>query len=64
MRDIFGKIKKSNFQRYKVCMNRSSDGKVMAPGSWVVRAIFLCFSGEDSGQTGDATGEPRVASHS
>ena len=32
----------------------------MAPGSWGVGAVFTCFSGEDSGQTGDATGEPRV----
>ena len=24
----------------------------------------MCFSGEDSGQTGDATGEPRVARRS
>ena len=33
----------------------------MAPGSRGVGAVFACFSGEDSGQTGDATGEPRVA---
>uniref|UniRef100_A0A2N9I241 Aminotransferase-like plant mobile domain-containing protein n=1 Tax=Fagus sylvatica TaxID=28930 RepID=A0A2N9I241_FAGSY len=32
----------------------------MAPGSQGVGAVFACFSGEDSGQTGDATGEPRV----
>uniref|UniRef100_A0A2N9FXL0 Uncharacterized protein n=1 Tax=Fagus sylvatica TaxID=28930 RepID=A0A2N9FXL0_FAGSY len=32
----------------------------MAPGSRGVGAVFVCFSGEDSGQTGDATGEPRV----
>jgi hypothetical protein len=32
----------------------------MAPGSRGVRAIFVCFSGEDSGQTGDAIGKPRV----
>ena len=32
----------------------------MASGSWGARAVFVCFSGEDSGQTGDATGEPRV----
>ena len=36
----------------------------MAPGSWGARAVFVCFSGEDFGQTGDATGEPRVARHS
>ena len=41
-------------------MNRSSDERVMAPGSWCVGAIFARFSGEDSDQTGDATGEPRV----
>jgi hypothetical protein len=33
----------------------------MAPGSQGVGAVFVCFSGEDSGQTGDVTGEPRVA---
>uniref|UniRef100_A0A2N9H3T0 Uncharacterized protein n=1 Tax=Fagus sylvatica TaxID=28930 RepID=A0A2N9H3T0_FAGSY len=33
----------------------------MAPGSRGAEAIFLRFSGEDSGQTGEATGEPRVA---
>jgi hypothetical protein len=32
----------------------------MAPGSRGVGAVFACFSGEDSGQTGDAIGEPRV----
>jgi hypothetical protein len=36
----------------------------MAPGSRGVGAVFVCFSGEDSGQTGDATGEPRVARRS
>ena len=41
-----------------------SDGKVMAPKSRGVRAVFLRFSDEDSSQTGDATGELRVASHS
>ena len=33
----------------------------MAPGSQDVRAVFSRFSGEDSGQTGEATGKPRVA---
>uniref|UniRef100_A0A2N9FBL1 Uncharacterized protein n=1 Tax=Fagus sylvatica TaxID=28930 RepID=A0A2N9FBL1_FAGSY len=33
----------------------------MAPGSRGAGAVFVCFSGEDSDQTGDATGEPRVA---
>ena len=32
----------------------------MAPGSRGAGAVFVCFSGKDSGQTGDATGEPRV----
>uniref|UniRef100_A0A2N9G903 Uncharacterized protein n=1 Tax=Fagus sylvatica TaxID=28930 RepID=A0A2N9G903_FAGSY len=50
----------SSSQRYKVCMNRSSDERVMAPGIRGVGAVFVCFSGEDSGQTGDAIGEPRV----
>jgi hypothetical protein len=33
----------------------------MALGSRGAEAIFVCFSGEDSGQTGEAAGEPRVA---
>uniref|UniRef100_A0A2N9IG64 Aminotransferase-like plant mobile domain-containing protein n=1 Tax=Fagus sylvatica TaxID=28930 RepID=A0A2N9IG64_FAGSY len=32
----------------------------MAPGSRGVGAVFVHFSDEDSGQTGDAIGEPRV----
>ena len=64
MQGTVGKLKKYTFQRYKVYVNRSLDGKFMAPGIWVVRAILSRFSGEDSGQTGDATGEPRVASRS
>ena len=32
----------------------------MAPGSRGAGAVFVCFSGEDSGQTGDAFGKPRV----
>ena len=36
----------------------------MAPGSRGAGAVFVCFSGEDSGQTGDAIGEPRVPSRS
>jgi hypothetical protein len=55
-------IVKSTFQRYKFYANQSLEGKVMAPGSRGVRAIFSRFSGEDSGQTGEATGELRVAS--
>uniref|UniRef100_A0A2N9GVB8 Uncharacterized protein n=1 Tax=Fagus sylvatica TaxID=28930 RepID=A0A2N9GVB8_FAGSY len=33
----------------------------MAPRSRGAGAVFSCFSGEDSGQTGEATSEPRVA---
>jgi hypothetical protein len=36
----------------------------MAPRSRAARAIFACFSGEDFSQTGEATGEPRVARRS
>ena len=60
MQHIFGKIMKSTFQRYKVRANRSSYGRVMAPGSRGVGAVFSRFSGEDFGQMGDANGEPRV----
>uniref|UniRef100_A0A2N9G964 DUF7745 domain-containing protein n=1 Tax=Fagus sylvatica TaxID=28930 RepID=A0A2N9G964_FAGSY len=60
MRHIVGKLSTSSFQRYKVCANRSSDERVMAPGSRGVGAVFVHFSDEDSGQTGDAIGEPRV----
>ena len=60
MQHIVGKLSTSTFQRYKVCTNWSSDERFMAPGSRGARAVFVCFSGEDSGQTGDATGEPRV----
>uniref|UniRef100_A0A2N9G8M1 Uncharacterized protein n=1 Tax=Fagus sylvatica TaxID=28930 RepID=A0A2N9G8M1_FAGSY len=41
-------------------MNRSSDERVMAPGSRGIGAVFVHLSGEDSDQTGDAFGEPRV----
>uniref|UniRef100_A0A2N9HFX7 Reverse transcriptase RNase H-like domain-containing protein n=1 Tax=Fagus sylvatica TaxID=28930 RepID=A0A2N9HFX7_FAGSY len=64
MQHIVGNLSTSTFQRYKVCTNRSSDEGVMAPGSRDAGAVFVCFSGEDSGQTGDATGEPRVARRS
>uniref|UniRef100_A0A2N9G4K6 Uncharacterized protein n=1 Tax=Fagus sylvatica TaxID=28930 RepID=A0A2N9G4K6_FAGSY len=60
MRHIVGKLSTSSFQRYKVCANRSSDEGVMAPGSRGVGAVFVHSSDEDSGQTGDAIGEPRV----
>jgi hypothetical protein len=50
----------SSFRRYKVFMNRSSEERVMAPGSRGVGAVFVHFSGEDSGQTGNAFAEPRV----
>ena len=64
MQHTIGKIAESTFQRYKVRANQSLDGKVMAPRSRGVGVVFSCFSSEDSGQTGDATGEPRVASRS
>uniref|UniRef100_A0A2N9HXV4 Aminotransferase-like plant mobile domain-containing protein n=1 Tax=Fagus sylvatica TaxID=28930 RepID=A0A2N9HXV4_FAGSY len=60
MRHIVGKLSTSSFQRYKVCTNRSSDEGVMAPGSRGVGAVFVHFSDADSGQTGNAIGEPRV----
>uniref|UniRef100_A0A2N9FH40 Uncharacterized protein n=1 Tax=Fagus sylvatica TaxID=28930 RepID=A0A2N9FH40_FAGSY len=53
MRHIVGKLSTSSFQRYKVCANRSSDEGVMAPGSRGVGAVFVHFSGVDSGQTGE-----------
>ena len=62
MRHTVEKLVESTFQRYKFRMNQSLNGKVMAPGSRVIRAVFSCFSDEDSGQTGEATSEPRVAS--
>ena len=60
MQHIVGKLSTSSFQRYKVCANQSSDERVMAPGSRDVGAVFVHFSDEDSGQTGDVLGEPRV----
>ena len=60
MQHIVGKLSTSSFQRYKVYANRSSDKRVMAPGSRGVGAVFVHFSDEDSGQAGDAIGEPRV----
>ena len=36
----------------------------MTPGSRGAGAFFVRFSCEDSGQTGEATGEPRVARRS
>ena len=49
------------FPMIKVCTNRNSDGRVMTPRSRGVGVVFACFSGEDSSQTGEDTGEPRVA---
>uniref|UniRef100_A0A2N9GHY3 Uncharacterized protein n=1 Tax=Fagus sylvatica TaxID=28930 RepID=A0A2N9GHY3_FAGSY len=60
MQHIAGKLSTSSFQRYKVYMNRSSDERVMAPGSRGIGAVFVHLSGEDSDQMGDAFGEPRV----
>jgi hypothetical protein len=62
MRHTVGKLVESTLQRYKISMNRSLDGKFMALGSQGVGAVFSYFSGKDFGQTGEATGEPRVAS--
>uniref|UniRef100_A0A2N9FVS6 Uncharacterized protein n=1 Tax=Fagus sylvatica TaxID=28930 RepID=A0A2N9FVS6_FAGSY len=59
-RHIAGKLSTSSFQRYEVCMNRSSDERVMAPGSRGIGAVFVHLSGEDSDQMGDAFGKPRV----
>uniref|UniRef100_A0A2N9ID52 Uncharacterized protein n=1 Tax=Fagus sylvatica TaxID=28930 RepID=A0A2N9ID52_FAGSY len=42
----------------------SLDERVMTLRSQGAGAIFACFSGEDSGQTGEATWEPRVARRS
>jgi hypothetical protein len=64
MQHIVGKLSTSTFQRYKVCVNQSSDGRVMTPESRGAGAVFAHFSGEDSGQTGEAIGELRVARHS
>ena len=64
MQHVVRKLSTSTFQQYKVYMNRSLDERVMAPGSRGAGAVFVCFSGEDSGQTGDASGEPRVARRS
>ena len=60
MQHIVGKLSMSSFQRYKVYVNQSLDERVMAPGSRGVGAVFVHFSDEDSGQTGNAIGEPRV----
>ena len=60
MQHIVRKLSTSSFQRYKVYANRSSDERVMAPGSRGVGAVFVHFSDEDSGQTWDAIGKPRV----
>ena len=60
MQHIVRKLSISSFQWYKVYVNRSSYERVMAPGSRGAGAVFVCFSGEDSGQTGDASDEPRV----
>jgi hypothetical protein len=36
----------------------------MTPGSQGAGAVLACFSGEDSGQKGEAIGKPRVARRS
>ena len=60
MHHIVRKLSTSSFQRYKVCANQNLDERVMTPGSRGVEAVFVHFSDEDSGQTGDVLGEPRV----
>ena len=60
MQNIVGKLSMSSFQWYKFCTNRSLNERVMAPGSRGVGVVFVHFSDEDFGQTGDAIGEPRV----
>ena len=60
MQHIVGKLSTSSFQQYKFCTNRSSDERVIAPGSRGVGAVFVHFSDKDSSQTGDVLGEPRV----
>jgi hypothetical protein len=55
MQHIAGKLSTSSFQRYEVCVNRSSDERVMAPGSRGIGAVFVHLSGEDSDQMGDAS---------
>ena len=52
MQHIVGKLSTSIFQRYKVCTNLSSDGRVITPGSRGARAIFTRFSSEDSVKRG------------
>ena len=41
MQHIVGKLSTSYFQRYKVCMNRSSDERVILPEVGVSE-LFLC----------------------
>ena len=41
MQHIVGKPPMSTFQWYKFCANQSSDETVMAPGSWVIWAVFF-----------------------
>jgi hypothetical protein len=60
MQHISRKLSTSSFQRYEFYMNRSSDERVMAPGSRGIGAVFVHLSGEDSDQMGDAFGKPRV----
>jgi hypothetical protein len=60
MQHIIGKLATSTFERYNICVNQSSEERVMAPESRGVEAVFSRFSGEDSGQTREATVEPRV----
>uniref|UniRef100_A0A2N9HLB0 Uncharacterized protein n=1 Tax=Fagus sylvatica TaxID=28930 RepID=A0A2N9HLB0_FAGSY len=55
-----GKLSTSSFQRYKVCTNRSSDERSYGSRKSGYRSCFYVHSsGEDSGQTGDASSANR-----
>ena len=43
MQHIIGNLSTSSFERYKVYANRSSDERVMAPGSQGCRSCFRVF---------------------
>ena len=43
MQHIVGNLSTSSFQQYKVCANRSSDERVMAPGSRGVGAVCVHY---------------------
>jgi hypothetical protein len=43
MQGTVGNLEKSNFQRYKVCVNRSSDGKLWLPEVGASELFFCVF---------------------